>query len=234
MLKTKQLMKNSYQILNSLTPDNGQFLSDLMSYLRTKGLLKNALRLELKINEIANDLKKADLEGISAETFFGNRPKEMAQDILNALPNDTMSNFFKTHLLLFIVFVGTMPFAFSSYTIEVNGINHSYFSLLTALIMASCTLILMIVTSALVSRHVFNPKAWKTTSYLIWLALLTPYILPILLRLYQINIWQYELPTYLPAVISLCNSVILVISFVSEYPIVEGFKARQKSLNKKG
>lgn len=167
MLRTKQLMSDSYKILNSLTPDNGKFFFDLMSYLRTKGLFKNAFNLELKINEIANDLKKADLDGLSAETFFGNQPKEMAQDILNVLPNDKITNIFKKYILLFLTFLCIIPFTFSSYTNEINGIEHRYISLLTALIMTSYSIIFMIIISIIISRSVFNQKKRKTRPYLI-------------------------------------------------------------------
>ncbi|GAB2022739.1 hypothetical protein RyT2_18130 [Pseudolactococcus yaeyamensis] len=228
MTKTKQLMKNSYQILNSLTPDNGQFFYDLMQYLRTKAFLKNALSLELKINEIANDLKKADLEGISAETFFGNQPKETAQDILKSLPNDKISHLFKTHFLLLISFFGVMPFAFSAYTDEINGIEHHYISFLAILLMASYSILFMFITSALISRGVFNQKMRKTTPYLIWMTMMITYMIPMFLHLLHLDIWRYEIPAYWQPTAITITMIAAVLYLIQQFPLAEMWKMRKK------
>ena len=229
MTKTKQLMKNSYQILNSLTPDNGKFFFDLMSYLRTKGFLKNALSLELKINEIANDLKIADLEGLSAETFFGNQPKETAQEIIKSLPNDKISHLFKTHFLLLIAFLCVIPFAFSDYTDEMNGIEHHYISLLTLLIMISYFIIfIFIITSALVSHGVFTQKMRKAIPYLTWIVMMIGLIMPRLLHVLHLDIWRYEIPGYLPSAALKIGMVAIILYAIQQYPLAELWKTRNR------
>ena len=229
MLRTKQLMTDSYKILNSLTPDNGKFFFDLMRYLRTKGFLKNALSLELKINEIANDLKHADLEEVSAQDFFGNQPKEMAHEILKSLPNDKISHLFKTHLLLLIAFLCVISFASSAYTDEINGITHHYISLLTLLVMTSYFIIyIFIITSALVSHGVFTQKMRKATPYLTWIVMMIGLIMPRILHIYHLDIWRYEIQNYLSSAALKIGMVAIVLYAIQQFPLVDLFKTRNR------
>lgn len=222
-------MTDSYKILNSLTPDNGKFFFDLMRYLRTKGFLKNALSLELKINEIANDLKHADLEEVSAQDFFGNQPKEMAHEILKSLPNDKISHLFKTHLLLLIAFLCVISFASSAYTDEINGITHHYISLLTLLVMTSYFIIyIFIITSALVSHGVFTQKMRKATPYLTWIVMMIGLIMPRILHIYHLDIWRYEIQNYLSSAALKIGMVAIVLYAIQQFPLVDLFKTRNR------
>lgn len=222
-------MTDSYKILNSLTADNGKFFFDLMRYLRTKGFLKNALSLELKINEIANDLKIADLDGISAEAFFGNQPKETAQEILKSLPNDKISHLFKTHLLLLIAFLCVLPFASSAYIYEINGIEHHYISFLTLLVTTSYFIIfIFIITSALVSHGVFTQKMRKATPYLSWIAMMIGLIMPRILHMKQLDIWRYEIPSYLPSAALKIGMAAVALYLIQQFPLIEMYKTRNR------
>jgi hypothetical protein len=228
MGKTKQIMQDSFKILNSLTPDNGKFFFDLMSYLRYKGPLKNELALELKINEIANDLKNADLAGISAEDFFGNQPKATAEEILKALPNDKLRNILRTHLLLLLAGLGVLA-ALNSNAHEIKGIDHYYVSLLGMFITIVSFLIFIGFTTLVFSHAAFNPKWRKRRPYVIWVASMIFYATPMLvLKLLNLKLWCYDLPTEVHDLLIPISFLLLILYCIKQFPIVEMFKTRNR------
>ncbi|GFH42119.1 hypothetical protein Hs30E_06700 [Lactococcus hodotermopsidis] len=126
MTTLKQISKETEKIISQLDEENATFVNDLALHLATLATFKDKLTLELKINEIANDIANAQANGISAEKFFGNQPKVATKELLKALPKKSNWQFIKENTILTsILLIYSLPIA-TLYTRQINGQTHLY------------------------------------------------------------------------------------------------------------
>ena len=85
-MKTSELIKINEALQNELTTENGQFYENLIIYVRTKSLIRDEHKSEEMLLEILQDIVDAQEKGISAEEYFGQNPKYLADELIQNLP----------------------------------------------------------------------------------------------------------------------------------------------------
>ena len=91
-MKPDELIAKNAELQKQLTPENDKYYGDLLVYLRAKGVFKNDLILEEKALEILQDILDAQTTGENAEAYFGKRPKEIADEILEVIPFNSIDS----------------------------------------------------------------------------------------------------------------------------------------------
>ncbi|MHC5249192.1 hypothetical protein [Enterococcus sp. LJL90] len=86
MMTTDELIQKNSELQKQLNPANQSYYGDLVVYLRAKGTFKNELVIEEKAFEILQDILESQAEGIDAEEYFGKQPKEIADELIQAVP----------------------------------------------------------------------------------------------------------------------------------------------------
>lgn len=72
-----------------LTKENEQFYSNVLTYIRAS-LFKDTLKTEEVLYELLNHMIDAQNEGKTAEDVFGKNPKELADEVLENIPNEPL------------------------------------------------------------------------------------------------------------------------------------------------
>lgn len=105
-MKTSQLIEQNNQLRQQLTPENEKFYSDLLIYVRFKGIARDEYAIESALLNILNDVIDAQTDGIAAADYFGKSTPELANDLIKSIP-------FKPFELvkLLLVVIGTYFFA---------------------------------------------------------------------------------------------------------------------------
>ncbi|ETY74134.1 hypothetical protein LFAB_08830 [Lactiplantibacillus fabifermentans T30PCM01] len=106
-MKTDQLIAQNNQLQQKLSPANKTYYENLLVFMRSHSLLKNDIVLETSLLEILNDLIEAQQHGISAHDYYGQNPREQAQALLNAIPND-LKGFVRLSILLSLELLGIL------------------------------------------------------------------------------------------------------------------------------
>lgn len=97
-MKTNDIIKTNRKLQQQLTEENNAYYGDLLVYLRARGAMKKEAVIEEKALEILTDILDAQRDGISAETYFGKEPQEIANDLLSFSPISLM-DFLKLALI---------------------------------------------------------------------------------------------------------------------------------------
>ncbi|WP_265459623.1 hypothetical protein [Enterococcus sp. HY326] len=98
MMNTEELIQKNSELQKQLNLANQSYYGDLVIYLRAKGTFKNELVIEEKAFEILQDILESQAAGIDAEDYFWKQPKEIADELIQAVPN-SIKDFLK--LILF-------------------------------------------------------------------------------------------------------------------------------------
>lgn len=106
-MKTDQLIAQNNQLQQKLSTTNKTYYENLLVFMRSHSLLKNDTVLETSLLEILNDLIEAQQNGISAHDYYGQNPREQAQALLNAMPND-LKSFVRLTILLLLELLGIL------------------------------------------------------------------------------------------------------------------------------
>ncbi|SOC38074.1 DUF1129 family protein [Ureibacillus acetophenoni] len=86
-LTIKQLIEQNNEKRKLLTPDNESYFSDLLIYIRMKPF-KNERATEELLLDLLNQLLDAQQEGKSAKELFGSSPKQLANEMIQSLPQE--------------------------------------------------------------------------------------------------------------------------------------------------
>ena len=123
-----------YTIMKTFNKKNKKFADNLIAFMTSKSFFKDENTIVLKINEILNDIAQAEIDGISAIDLFGNEPKNVANEIMNAIPNQKVSELFKRYSLsiLYLIVISGILSSMSTRTIQ--DVEHAYFSVLSLII----------------------------------------------------------------------------------------------------
>lgn len=85
-METNELVKHNRLLQRKLNAENARYYGDLLLYLRGKSVFKDDQIIEEKALEILQDILDAQSVGQSAETYFGQNPKVVADDLLANVP----------------------------------------------------------------------------------------------------------------------------------------------------
>lgn len=86
MNKSKQYLNQINRLKKQLNPKDLKYFDDLQTYMSTESLFFNEEIIYSQLLNMIQDLLDANEDNISAEEFFGNDPKTMANEILSELP----------------------------------------------------------------------------------------------------------------------------------------------------
>lgn len=92
-MKINELVKKNAELQSSLTKENDAYYGDLLVYVRTNSIFKSDLQTEQLLLEVLNDILDAQDQGISAQAYFGENPKEIADDMIKNLEPNYLESF---------------------------------------------------------------------------------------------------------------------------------------------
>lgn len=145
MVPAKQLIELNNQKREELTPENKQYYSDFLIYVRLHFLLSEQQTEEI-LMEILDHLIEGQNDGKSAQMIFGNDPKGYADEIIRQIPHEDKRNLLKfvfsgvvlNLLAWYLMTQGMIIFIvsfFKKMTVEVNLFKST---LILAVIVGSC------------------------------------------------------------------------------------------------
>lgn len=104
-MKIKTLIQKNNERRKCLHDENAAYYEDLLVYIRSS-ILKDEQATEEVLLELLEHLIAAQHDGKHAEDVFGKKPKELADDILETLPNEKPSITFTFMLETALQFLG--------------------------------------------------------------------------------------------------------------------------------
>ena len=187
-----------YTIMKTFNKENKKFADNLIAYMTSKSFFKDDNTIILKINEILNDIAQAEIDGISAINLFGNEPKQVAKEIMNAIPNQKTSGFLKKNSLgfLYLIVISCILSSISFRTIQ--DVDHAFFSVLSLIITPISLLLLVFLCIEFISFISFTntkngnlliPSIFGFTICLLILIFLITFE-----RTFDIRMFKFEIP----------------------------------------
>lgn len=85
-LKEKELIETNAVLQESLTKENEKYYGNLLIYIRIMAFFRDVKKSEELLLEVLRDILDAQEQGLSAEEYFGENPKKVADDIIKQLP----------------------------------------------------------------------------------------------------------------------------------------------------
>lgn len=101
MNKAKKHLNDINALKQQLNPTDLEYFDNLQVYLSTSGLFFNEDAVYLQLLSMLQDLIDAQQDHLSAEDFFGNNPKTMANEILQQLPKPKLREQINLLLMIF-------------------------------------------------------------------------------------------------------------------------------------
>lgn len=92
MNTTKEYLDAMNQLDKKLEAEDRKYFTDLRAYMTTASFFKNEQAINEQLYQMYLDFLNAKNEGFTAEEFFGNDPKEMADQLLEQLPRASFKN----------------------------------------------------------------------------------------------------------------------------------------------
>lgn len=104
--RAKYYREKMNRLEEQLLSENRQYFDDLRSYMLFSSLLYDEGDINEQIYVLANDLLAAQADGITAVEFFGNEPKQMADELISNMPKSTWKERGQLVLLVFGILWG--------------------------------------------------------------------------------------------------------------------------------
>lgn len=82
------LIDQNTELRKQLNDKNEQFYDDFLVYVRLRSFSKNEQQTEIMLINILQDILEAQQNGVSAQEYFGNEPKQIADELIKEIPND--------------------------------------------------------------------------------------------------------------------------------------------------
>lgn len=115
MKKVKQYLNAMNQLEEHFNTEDRNYFRRLREYMTSASLFKDELAINEQLYQMHLDFLDAQDEGYSAEDFFGNDPKEMADMILEQLPKTSIKTLLEyTGIAAIIVWSIRLIFDFSN------------------------------------------------------------------------------------------------------------------------
>src|SRR5699024_2869832 len=89
---TKEYLHAMNQFDRQLEIEDRKYFSDLRAYMMTASFFKDEQAVSEQLYQMYLDFLDAENEGFTAEEFFDNNPKEMADQLLEQLPPTSFKN----------------------------------------------------------------------------------------------------------------------------------------------
>ena len=86
MTKTQEMIQQNNELREQLNTENKAYYEEILIYMRLRNWLKDEESIESKLLEILQDIISAQEDGMSAKEYFGQEPKEIADEILSNVP----------------------------------------------------------------------------------------------------------------------------------------------------
>lgn len=87
-MKTSEMIEANNQLRVQLNTKNKNFYENILVYIRIEGLTRDENKMEVQLLNILQDIIDAQNDGLTAEEYFGKNPKELADEILLAMPSN--------------------------------------------------------------------------------------------------------------------------------------------------
>lgn len=104
--RAKYYREKMNRLEEQLLSENRQYFDDLRSYMLFSSLLYDEGDINEQIYVLANDLLAAQADGITAVEFFGNEPKQMADELISNMPKSTWKERGQLVLMVFGILWG--------------------------------------------------------------------------------------------------------------------------------
>ncbi|MFL2132812.1 hypothetical protein [Desemzia sp. FAM 24101] len=101
--EAEALTQKNATLQQQLIKENETYYSDLLVYIRTKTFFRDELKTEELLIEVLQDILEAQDNGISAADYFGNSPKETANQIIEQIPFN-FKNVLSTFIYAFLAY----------------------------------------------------------------------------------------------------------------------------------
>ena len=85
-LEKNELIETNASLQDSLTKENEKYYGNLLIYIRTMAVFRDVKKSEELLLEVLRDILDAQEQGFSAEEYFGENPKKVADEIIKELP----------------------------------------------------------------------------------------------------------------------------------------------------
>lgn len=85
-LKKNELVETNAVLQESLTKENDKYYGNLLIYIRIMAFFRDVKKSEELLLEVLRDILDAQEQGLTAEEYFGENPKKVADDIIKQLP----------------------------------------------------------------------------------------------------------------------------------------------------
>lgn len=86
MTKTQEMIQQNNELREQLNTENKAYYEEILIYMRLRDWLKDEEDIESKLLEILQDMISAQEDGVPAKEYFGQEPKEIADEILSNVP----------------------------------------------------------------------------------------------------------------------------------------------------
>ncbi|ALS02340.1 hypothetical protein ATZ33_13380 [Enterococcus silesiacus] len=101
-MNIKDLIKQNNELRKQLNPENKKYYEEILVYIRVN-MNKDEQKTEEILLEILQDILDAQKNSTSAQAFFGKNPKEISDNILAELPNDSEKYWSKFLFVFFLI-----------------------------------------------------------------------------------------------------------------------------------
>lgn len=187
-LTIKQLIEQNNEKRKLLTPDNESYFSDLLIYIRLKPFKDERATEELLL-DLLNQLIDAQQEGKSAKEMFGSSPKQLANEMIQSLPEENTKSIIEFGLEIiftlfgwFLIIWGIWPVVKKEDPIiQIGSVAVSAILLIASMILLVYLIIKVLRNSAFTDEKKKKVATW-TLSILVGLLLAVGFLINFLIE----------------------------------------------------
>ena len=202
-MNTRELIKENNNLREKLNSNNEKYYSDILIYIRSKGLIKSEYETEEILLELLNDLIEAQNKGIEAEEYFGKNSKILADEILNNIDNMSFKELSKGISSIFGIFLVFLLF------IELIGTGSSSVDIGNILFALLLMLPIIVLIFNLISSDIYSNKSNKFFYVVFTLIFLTYIVLNVAFRIIFPNTLVLEVAGSYKNIIILVLTILL-------------------------
>lgn len=107
MNTNKEYLDAMNRLNKNLAPTDQDYFEKLRGYMGMSGLFKDELAINQQLYQMHLDFLNAKDDGLSAEEFFGNNPKTMADQLLEEIPRTTFKTLIQYIGIVAVIMWGT-------------------------------------------------------------------------------------------------------------------------------
>jgi len=106
-MKIHELVKMNAELQESLNKENESYYGDLLVYIRTNNFFRSDSQTEELLLEVLKDILDAQEKGVSAQEYFGDNPKEIADEMIQILGQLFLAGLFiSVFAIILVMFIG--------------------------------------------------------------------------------------------------------------------------------